>query len=73
MSNLVHNERVKLYANFCNNLAVASLLGAFFAPAISHLSQTHNFTHELLYVLVGVVLTFVFHLYARWTLRELKD
>jgi hypothetical protein len=33
MSNLVHNEQVKLAATFWNNLAVAALLGVFLVPA----------------------------------------
>jgi hypothetical protein len=33
MSNLVHNEQVKLAATFWNNLAAAALLGVFLVPA----------------------------------------
>jgi hypothetical protein len=33
MSNLVHNEQVKLSATFWNNLGVAALLGVFLVPA----------------------------------------
>src|SRR5262249_6295593 len=33
MSNLVHNEQVKLAATFWNNLGVAALLGVFLVPA----------------------------------------
>jgi hypothetical protein len=34
MSNLVHNERVKLFATFCNNVGVAAAIaGAATAPS----------------------------------------
>jgi hypothetical protein len=33
ISNLVHNEQVKLAATFWNNLSVAALLGVFLVPA----------------------------------------
>ena len=33
MSNLVHNEQVKLAATFWNNLAIAALLSVFLVPA----------------------------------------
>src|SRR5262249_1284163 len=33
MSNLVHNEQVKLAATFYNNLGAAALLGVFLVPA----------------------------------------
>ena len=73
MSNLVHNERIKLFATFCSNLAVATLVGAFFLPAISRLSQTHRLSGEIFYVTGGIVLTFAFHLFARWKLGQLKE
>jgi len=35
MSNLVHNERVKMMASFYNNLAVGSIISGAIAPMIS--------------------------------------
>jgi hypothetical protein len=39
MSNLVHNEQMKLAANLFNNLAVISLATGFIAPLFSALSH----------------------------------
>jgi hypothetical protein len=52
MSNLVHNEQVKLAATFWNNLAVAALLGVFLVPAFY---TRHTVLQQTLSIGVGRV------------------
>jgi hypothetical protein len=52
MSNLVHNEQVKLAATFWNNLAVAALLGVFLVPAFY---TRHTVLQQTLSIGVGLV------------------
>ena len=74
MSNLVHNERVKLRATFLNNLAVGALLGAIVIPAAVKIT-THEmgYWQAVVYVMGGVVLSWGLGVVARWTLRDLKE
>jgi len=51
MSNLVHNEQVKLAATFWNNLAVAALLGVFLVPAFY---TRHTMLQQALSIGVGL-------------------
>jgi hypothetical protein len=70
VSNLVHNERVKLAATFCNNFAVATLVAGFLVPALSHP------TFDLRWFVAplgGVMFAYLLHLYARWYLGLLKE
>ena len=51
MSNLIHNERIKLTATFANNLAVGAFLGAIFIPIASKISTNEiDLVHGLIYV-----------------------
>jgi hypothetical protein len=51
MSNLVHNEQVKLAATFWNNLGVAALLGVFLVPAFY---TRHTMLQQALSIGVGL-------------------
>ena len=51
MSNLVHNEQVKLSATFLNNLAVTILIGVFLAPAFY---TQHTILQQALSIGVGL-------------------
>jgi len=56
MSNLVHNEQMKLAANLFNNLAVVSLASGFLAPIFStRTSATPIGFSEGEYAILGVV------------------
>jgi hypothetical protein len=51
VSNLIHNERIKLTATFANNLAVGAFLGAIFIPIASKISTNEiDLVHGLIYV-----------------------
>ncbi len=66
MSNLVHNEQVKLTATFWNNLAVAALLGVFLVPAFYT-------RHTALSIGVGVAAAIGLRMLSHWWLRRLRD
>jgi hypothetical protein len=51
MSNLVHNEQVKLAATFWNNFGVAALLGVFLVPAFY---TRHTMLQQALSIGVGL-------------------
>jgi len=52
---LIHNERTKLLATALNNTAVATLVTALVAPAVSFLYNTPNATAGRWWVLIGAV------------------
>jgi hypothetical protein len=73
MSNLVHNEQVKLVATFYNNSAVAAAFGAVIAPALA-ISIAHESSVPGFVVLaLGLPMAYSFHLWAVRELRKLKE
>jgi hypothetical protein len=54
MSNLVHNEQVKLFAAFLNNLGIASLAAGAILPTISLSFFAHDLKVSILTLVVGV-------------------
>lgn len=75
MSNLVHNEQVKLMASFFNNLAVASLAAGFVGPMISLITVPGSIPRSVYAVLVsaGLALSMLFVGCARAILSKLKE
>lgn len=87
MSNLVHNERIKLTANLFNNLAVISVATGFIAPIFSIRpsatpigfsdSGTPVFAALSLYnlggIFAGIVLCGAFEVAAHIFLMKLKE
>ena len=74
MSNLVHNERIKLQAAYLNNVSVGALLGAVFIPIMLKVwAGTLSLSHALIFCSGPLVLSFALHRYAVWTLRGLKE
>jgi hypothetical protein len=69
MSNLVHNEQVKLAATFWNNLAVAALLGVFLVPAFY---TRHTMLQQVLSG-VGLAAAVGLRMLAHWWLTRLWD
>jgi hypothetical protein len=51
MSNLVHNEQVRLVATFWNNLGIAALLSVFLVPAFY---TRHTVFQQALSIGVGI-------------------
>jgi hypothetical protein len=70
MSNVVHNEQVKLAATFWNNLAVAALLGAFLVRAFY---TRHTMLQQALSIGVGLAAAIGLRMVAHWWLRRLRE
>jgi hypothetical protein len=70
MSNLVHNEQVKLTATFLNNLGIAVLISVFLLPA---LYTRHTIVQQALTIGVGVVVAIGLRICAHQWLRRLRE
>jgi hypothetical protein len=70
MSNLVHNEQVKLAATFWNNLGVAVLLGVFLVPAFY---TRHTILQQAISIGVGVAAAIGLRMVAHRWLQRLRD
>ena len=70
MSNLVHNEQVKLAATFWNNLAVAALLGVFLVPAFY---TRHTMLQQALSIGVGLAAAIALRMISHWWLTRLRE
>src|SRR5262245_53722925 len=70
MSNLVHNEQVKLAATFWNNLSVAALLGVFLVPAFY---TRHTMLQQALSIGVGLGAAIGLRMLAHWWLTRLRE
>jgi len=70
MSNLVHNEQVKLSATFLNNLAVALLIGVFLIPAFY---TRHTILQQALTIGVGLAAVVGLRIAAHLWLRRLRE
>ncbi len=72
MSNLVHNERLKLWATYCNNLSVGVFLGGFLLPALAE--KPASFLRIFILAWGGIIASFGLHIYARYVvLGRLKE
>src|SRR5262245_17388121 len=70
MSNLVHNEQVKLSATFLNNLAVAVLVGVFLIPTFY---TRHTMLQQALSIGVGLAAAVGLRIAAHFWLRRLRE
>src|SRR5262245_43578691 len=70
MSNLVHNEQVKLSATFLNNLGVAVLVGVFLIPTFY---TRHTMLQQALSIGVGLAAVVGLRTAAHWWLRRLRE
>src|SRR5262249_33243539 len=70
MSNLVHNEQVKLAATFWNNLSVAALLGVFLVPAFY---TRHTMLKQARCIGVGLAAAIGLRMLAHWRLTRLRE
>ena len=70
MSNLVHNEQVKLAATFWNNLAAAALLGVFLVPAFY---TRHPVLQQAISISGGLVAAIGMRMLSHWWLRRLRE
>ena len=70
MSNLIHNERVKLRAALFNNCAVACLVAGFLVPFIHPIMNGWLFVFT---AFMGLTFGIAFHAYANFYLGNLRD
>ena len=70
MSNLVHNEQVKLSATFLNNLAVAVLVGVFLIPTFY---TRHTMLQQALSIGIGLAAVVGLRIAAHFWLRRLQE
>ncbi|CAH2399596.1 hypothetical protein [Mesorhizobium escarrei] len=73
VSNLVHNEQVKLFAVFLNNLAVASLATGAIVPMVSLSVVGKSDLAVYIPFGIGAAIAVWFHWWAHRVLRELKE
>lgn len=71
MSNLIHNEQVKLQATYFNNAAVGILIGGFL-PLLLRIGE-EKWWVSIGFIVGGVAGSFVLHYSAAWGLRTLKE
>ena len=74
MSNLIHNERIKLMATYWNNLAVGVFLGGILVPTVGFISSNKiDHTYAITFVGVGLVASAVMSQGGVWMLRHLRE
>jgi len=71
MSNLIHNERVKLRAALWNGMAIGAFIGGIFLPLIAR-HETSPLA-VFLTLSVGMVLAICMHGVGIWTLRRMRE
>lgn len=70
MSNLIHNERIKYWATFFNNIAVISFATGGIVPAFQEHVGFWFFAGSLL---LGLLVAFGFIALSQWELGRLKE
>src|SRR5262249_25806486 len=70
MSNLVHNEQVRLAATFWNNLSIAALLSVFLVPAFY---TRHTPLQQALSIGVGLAAAIGLRMLSHWWLTRLRE
>jgi hypothetical protein len=71
MSNVVHNERVKLRATFLSNLGIAAFIACFITPGFFEFAETR--IERLAMALIGLVFCGILHVLATSKLNELRE
>ena len=71
MSNVVHNERVKLRATFLSNLGIAAFIACFVTPGFFEFAETR--IERLAMALIGLVFCGILHVLATSKLNELRE
>ena len=77
MSNLVHNEKMKLTATFCNNCGVAAFAAGAIIPVVSLNHLRPPLMESVLIYVLGSVVALILGLFCHWLdmryLEKLKD
>jgi len=71
MSNLVHNERLRLRATFLSNLGIAAFIACFVTPGFFEFAETR--IERLVMAVIGLVFCGILHVLASNKLNELRE
>jgi hypothetical protein len=71
MSNLIHNERLRLRATFLSNLGIAAFIACFVTPGFFEFAETR--IERLIMALIGVIFCGVLHVLATNKLNGLRE
>jgi hypothetical protein len=71
MSDIVHNEKLKLRATFLNNLGIAAFIACFLTPGFFQFAETRG--ERLITAAIGVIFCGVLHLIATSKLNGLRE
>jgi len=71
MSDLIHNERVKLRATFLSNLGIAAFIACFITPGFFAFADTR--IERLIMALIGLIFCGVLHVLATNKLNGLRE
>ena len=71
MSNLIHNERLKLTATFLSNLGIAAFIACFITPGFFEFAETR--IERLIMALIGLFFCGIFHVLAGHKLDGLRE
>ena len=70
MSNLVHNEKLRLRATFLSNLGIAAFIACFLTPGFFEFAETR--IERLIMALIGLILCSILHGLATTKLNGLR-
>jgi hypothetical protein len=71
MSNLVHNERLKLRATFLTNLGIAAFIACFVTPGFFEFAETR--IERLMMAAIGLIFCGLLHALAIKKLSGLRE
>ena len=71
MSNVVHNERLKLRATFLSNFGIAAFIACLITPGFFEFAETR--IERFIMALIGLIFCGLFHVLATNKLNGLKE
>jgi hypothetical protein len=71
MSDLVHNERLRLRATFLSNLGIAAFIACFITPGFFEFAETR--LERLIMALIGLIFCRILHVLATNKLNGLRE
>jgi hypothetical protein len=71
MSDLIHNEKLRLRATFLSNLGIAAFIACFVTPGFFAFAETK--TERLIMAIIGLIFCGVLHVIATNKLNGLRE
>jgi hypothetical protein len=71
MSDLIHNEKLRLRATFLSNLGIAAFIACFVTPGFFAFAETK--TERLIMAIMGLIFCGVLHVIATNKLNGLRE